>query len=181
MNVNADYDDEAAASDTKGDKVVNVRVWKDKNGHRHVSRSVRVLTAADKAHIHEEVARARAELERARPEMEKAIAAAKIDMKVAEAMRAAEPRIRAEVAKAMAEAGPAMQRAMADAHISEKVMKALRDAQPKIDAAMRQVKAAERKIKVMKIERGDHVSVDADHDNDGDEDNDSDNDDQNDK
>lgn len=181
VNVNAGDDDESA--DVRGDKVVKVRVWKDKNGHRHVSRTVRVLNHADMARVHDEMRRAQVEIERARPEMEKAIASAKIDMKVAEAMRAAEPRIRAEVAKAMAEAGPAMQRAMADAHISEKVMKALRDAQPKIEAAMRQAKAAERRIKIMKVERGDHVSADVDQDNDADEDNDNDDhdEDQNDK
>ncbi len=62
------------------------------------------------------------------PEIEKALAAAKVDEKVAKAMRDVEPRIRAEIQRAMAEAKPEIRRAIAEAHISEKVMKALHDA-----------------------------------------------------
>ena len=64
-------------------------------------------------------------------------------------MREVEPRIRAEIARAMAEARPEIRRAIAEAHISEKVMKALHDAQPKIDAAMRRAQQEQRHIEII--------------------------------
>jgi hypothetical protein len=138
-----------------GDKVVKVRVWHDKDGRRHVERSVR-LTPADRAeiaHARDEARRAVVEVQRMQPEIDKAVAAAKIDEKVARAMREVEPRVRAEIARAMAEAKPEIRRAIAEAHISEKVMKALHDAQPKIDAAMRRANEAQRRIEIEQVER----------------------------
>jgi len=84
----------------------------------------------------DQVRRAQEEVRRAQPEIEKALAAAKIDESVAKAMQAVEPRVRAEIERAMARARPAIRQAIADAHISEKVARALKEAQPKIDAAI---------------------------------------------
>ena len=91
----------------------------------------------------EQAHRAQEELRRAGPEIEKAIAAAKIDEAVAKAMQMTEPRIRAEIARAMVKARPAIRQAIADAHISENVAKALKEAQPKIDAAIAKARAAQ--------------------------------------
>jgi beta-lactamase regulating signal transducer with metallopeptidase domain len=171
VNVDVDNDDDTVS--VKGDKVVKMRVWRDKEGHRHVIRSERFLSPADKARIHEEVARAQvearraeAEVARVQPEIDKALAAAKINEKVAKAMREAEPRIRAEIDRAMAEAKPEIRRAMAEAHINEKVMKALRDAQPKIDAAIAKAHDKEWHARVMQEERDDASGKDDEADND---------------
>jgi beta-lactamase regulating signal transducer with metallopeptidase domain len=154
-DIDIDSDDGDATINVSGDKVVSVRKWRDKDGHVHVSRSVR-LTPADRAEIaraQHEVKRAMVEVRRIQPEVEKALAAAKVDEKVARAMREVEPRIRAEIDRAMAEAKPEIRRAIAEAHISEKVMKAIHDAQPKIDAAMRRMDEAQRRIEIKRIER----------------------------
>lgn len=161
-------DDESDASHD-GEREVQVREYRDKDGHRHIERSERVLSDADRARVREDMAHARAEVARVQPEIEKALAAAKVDEKVAKAMRDVEPRIRAEIQRAMAEAKPEIRRAIAEAHISEKVMKALHDAQPKIDAALRQASEAERRVRIERTV-GDHVSVDVDRDNDDDND-----------
>ena len=118
----------------------------------------------------EQARRAEAEIRKIQPEIERAIAAAKIDDRVAQAMRDVDPKIRAEVARAMARARPAIRKAIADAHISERVAKALRDAQPKIDAAIVKIRKHTDKNGNMIIEREDH---DDDMDVQGDEDNDS--------
>jgi hypothetical protein len=178
---NDNDNDSVATVNPGGDKVVKVRVWRDKNGHRHVERTVGKFTQADRERVDQEVRRARVEVARVQPEIEKAIASARVNAKVAEAMRAAEPRIRAEIAKAMADARPEIRRAIAEAHISEKVMKALHDAQPQIDAAMRRANEAERSVRIERTERHGDVSVNADQDNDNDNDNDNDDDKQNDR
>jgi beta-lactamase regulating signal transducer with metallopeptidase domain len=114
---------------------------------KHIHRAVRVIRldkldevhGMDRAQIDESIEQARraeAEVRKAEPEIERAIAAAKIDERIAEAMRDVDPKIRAEVARAMEKARPAIRRAIADAHISERVAKALHDAQPRIDAAI---------------------------------------------
>jgi beta-lactamase regulating signal transducer with metallopeptidase domain len=122
----------------------------------------------------EQVRRGEEEMRRVQPEIDKAMAEAKIDAKVAEAMRAAEPRIRAEIDRAMAKAKPEIRRAIAEAHISEKVMKALRDAQPKIDAAMAEVRKAQHDVRIEREERHDDASEKVeDRDDESDSDNDS--------
>ncbi len=173
----ADIDDDEGA-DAKGDRNVKVRVWTDKDGRRHETRTVRTLSPAEKAHIDKEVARAQeearragAEIQRMQPEIEKALAAAKVNEKVARAMREVEPRIRAEINKAMAEARPEIRAAIAEAHISEKVMKAIHDAQPKIDEAMRRANEAERRVRVTHTDNG-HISVHVDRDDDNDDEDD---------
>jgi len=116
--------------------------------HRH---SVNVHRDEDDFHFDqaqvdaaiEQAHRAQEELRRAAPEIEKALASAKIDEAVANAMQMTEPRIRAEIARAMAKARPAIRQAIADAHISENVAKALKEAQPKIDAAIAKARAAQ--------------------------------------
>jgi len=150
-----DSDDGDAMVNVSGNKIVSVRKWRDKDGHVHVSRSVR-FTPADKAeiaHARDEARRAAVEIRRIQPEIQKALADAKIDEKVALAMRDVEPRVRAEIDRAMAEARPEIRRAIAEAHISERVAKALREAQPKIDAAMRSAERAQRRIEIKRIER----------------------------
>jgi len=128
---------------TPPNHTVHVRVIHHKHG-------VEVRTDEDDFHIDqahvdaaiEQAHRAQEELRRAEPEIEKALASAKIDEAVAEAMRMTEPRIRAEIARAMAKARPAIRQAIADAHISENVARALKEAQPKIDAAIAKARAA---------------------------------------
>jgi len=112
----------------------SVKVYRDEDVHFD---QAQVDVAIEQAH------RAQEELRRAGPEIEKAIAAAKIDEAVAKAMQMTEPRIRAEIARAMAKARPAIRQAIADAHISENVAKALEEAQPKIDAAIAKARAAQ--------------------------------------
>jgi len=113
----------------------SVKVYRDEDDFHFDQAQVDV--AIEQAH------RAQEELRRAGPEIEKAIAAAKIDEAVAKAMQMTEPRIRAEIARAMAKARPAIRQAIADAHISENVAKALKEAQPKIDAAIAKARAAQ--------------------------------------
>ena len=150
---------------------VHVHSWTDKNGHRHVERSERLLTAAERAQIREEMARARVEVARIHPEIQKAIAAAKIDENVAKAMRDIEPQIRAEIDRAMAEAKPEIRRAIAEAHISEKVMKAIHDAQPKLDAALAKARARGERIRIERVERhGDNVESSVEDRGDGNDD-----------
>ncbi len=178
-DVTADIDDDEGAADVKGDRNVKVRVWTDKDGRRHEIRTVHTLSPAEKARVDKEVARAQqeaqrasAEIQRIQPEIEKALAAAKVDEKVARAMREVEPRIRAEINKAMAEARPEIRAAIAEAHISEKVMKAIHDSQPKIDEAMRRANEAERRIRIERTDNNGHVSVHVDRDDDGDDEDD---------
>ena len=83
-----------------------------------------------------EMRKAAVELDKIGPEVDRAIAAAKIDEKVAQAMRDVEPRIRAEVARAMAKARPEIRRAITEARISEKVARAIDEAMPQIDVAI---------------------------------------------
>ena len=134
----------AVTPTTPSDRAVHVRTTR----HKH---SVKVYRDEDDFHFDqaqvdvaiEQAHRAQEELRRAGPEIEKAIAAAKIDEAVAKAMQMTEPRIRAEIARAMAKARPAIRQAIADAHISENVAKALEEAQPKIDAAIAKARAAQ--------------------------------------
>jgi Zn-dependent metalloprotease len=129
---------------TPPNHAVHVRVIHHKHG-------VEVRTDEDDFHIDqaqvdaaiEQAHRAQEEMRRVQPEIEKALAAAKIDESVARAMQDVEPRVRAEIARAMAKARPAIRQAIADAHISEKVAKALKDAQPKIEAAIAKARAAQ--------------------------------------
>jgi beta-lactamase regulating signal transducer with metallopeptidase domain len=95
---------------------------------------------------------AEAELAKVEPEIERAIAAAKIDEKIAKAMQDADPKIRADVARALAKAQPEIRRAIAEAHISERVARALQDAQPKIDAAIAKARKADEGRRVIRIE-----------------------------
>jgi beta-lactamase regulating signal transducer with metallopeptidase domain len=122
----------------------------------------------------EEARHAEAELRKVEPEIERAIAEAKIDERVAKAMRDVDPKIRAEVARAMEKARPAIRKAIADAHISERVAKALHDAQPKIDAAIVRIqKRVDRDGNVTvhrDMEDGDDADADHDEGNDSNED-----------
>jgi beta-lactamase regulating signal transducer with metallopeptidase domain len=157
--------------------VVRVRVIHHKDGDVEEQRDEHdvQVNQAEMDRAMEEVRRSSEELKRVQPEIDKAMDAAKIDAKVAEAMRAVEPKIRAEIARAMAQAKPEVRRAIAEAHISEKVMKALKDAQPKIDAAMAEMRKAHRDVQV-RVERDDNASGKDDY-NDDESDSDSDNDD----
>ncbi len=127
---------------TAPDHAVHVRTVHHKHG-------VTVYTDREDFHFDraqmdaamEQVRRAQEEVRRAQPEIEKALAAAKIDESVAKAMQDVEPRVRAEIERAMAKARPAIRQAIADAHISEKVAKALKEAQPKIEAAIAKARA----------------------------------------
>ena len=152
---------------------------------RHVQHAVRVIRIDDAGHdmhidraemedAQRQARQAEIELAKIQPEIDRAIAAAKIDERVAKAMRDVEPRVRAEVAAAMAKAQPAIRKAIAQARISERVAKALRDAQPRIDAAM---------VRIQKrIDKNGNVTIhsevedgnDADRDNDEANDNDDD-------
>jgi beta-lactamase regulating signal transducer with metallopeptidase domain len=121
----------------------------------------------------EQMRQAEAEIRRIQPEIERAIAAAKIDQRVAEALRDVDPKVRAEVARALEQARPAIRKAIADAHISERVAQALKDAQPKIDAAIVRIHKRVDKDGNVTIEREDHgddLDVQSDEDNDNDED-----------
>lgn len=136
---NVDDEDDAAPAD----RVVKVR--ETRHGHHHtVERTEHVIhvDSADPAERAEmerdeaEMIKSRAELEKIGPDVDRAIAEAKIDEKVAQAMRDVEPRIRAEVARAMAKARPEIRKAIADAHLSEKVARAVAKAMPQIDVAI---------------------------------------------
>ncbi len=78
-------------------------------------------------------------------------------------MRDVEPRIRAEVARAMAKARPEVRKAIADAHLSEKVARALAEARPEIDAAIAKAHAAHRHVRV-EVRQDDEAGKDEDHD-----------------
>jgi beta-lactamase regulating signal transducer with metallopeptidase domain len=139
MVTNADDDEDA----TPADRVVKVR--EVRHGHnRTIERTEHVIHIdragpADQAAMERdeaEMRKAQMQLDKIGPEVDRAIAAAKIDEKVAEAMRDVEPRIRAEVARAMAKARPEIRKAIADAHISEKVARAVAEAMPQIDVAI---------------------------------------------
>jgi beta-lactamase regulating signal transducer with metallopeptidase domain len=171
--VDADNDDEAPAAKVK--KTVVVHVYKDKNGHRHVVRTDHI-SPEDQAQIDRadvEAQRAEDEVARIQPEIDRALANAKIDEKVAKALRDVEPRVRAEVARAMAQARPEIRKALAEAHIDETVAKAMRDVQPQIDAAVRQAQQESKRVRVEV--RRDHVAPEAQEPGDA-EDNDQDND-----
>lgn len=160
MAVDADDADDAAPAD----RVVQVR--ESRHGHHHtiertehVVRIDHAMTAQDEA----EMRKAEAELERVGPEVDRALAAARIDEKVAEAMRDVEPRIRAEVARAMAKARPEIRKAIADAHLSEKVARALADARPQIDAAIAKAHEAHRHVRI-EMHQGDDEAPGDDQD-----------------
>jgi beta-lactamase regulating signal transducer with metallopeptidase domain len=130
----------SAAPAAPASPVVRVHVIR----HRHGVRTEQDVNV-DQVQIDAAMERARmaeAELRKVEPQIEKAIAAAKIDEKVARAMADLDPRVRAEVARALAKARPAIRQAIADAHISEKVAQALREAQPRIDAAIAKARKA---------------------------------------
>jgi hypothetical protein len=111
-----------------------------------------------------------AELDRVRPEIDKALDEAKIDAKVAKALKDVEPRVRAEIDRAMAQARPEIRKAIADAHISEKVAKALAEARPKIDAALAEAAKASRRVRIEMHDEGDvHAKVDEDKSDDADD------------
>ncbi len=105
------------------------------------------VNQAEIARAAEQARQAEAEIRKIQPEIERAIAAAKIDERVAQAMRDADPKMRAEVLRALEQARPAIRKAIADAHISERVAQALKAAQPKIDAAIVRIQ------NVVRIER----------------------------
>jgi phage baseplate assembly protein W len=130
------------------------------------------MNQAEIARATEQARRADVEIRRIQPEIERAIAAAKIDQRVAEALRDVDPKVRAEVARALEQARPAIRKAIADAHISERVAEALKRAQPRIDAAIVRIRKHEDKNGNVIIERDDHGDDmdDAGDDNDNDAD-----------
>jgi beta-lactamase regulating signal transducer with metallopeptidase domain len=99
-------------------------------------RHLRHFTPADEVRIEAEVRRAQDEVARAEPEIRKAVSAARIDEHVARALANLQPRIDAEVQRALAGARPEIRKALADAHIAERVHEALARAKPEIDAAI---------------------------------------------
>ena len=164
LATNVDDEDDAAPAD----RVVKVR--ETRHGHdRTVERTEHVIHVdnADPAEIERneaEMRKAEAEMEKIGPEVDRAIAAAKIDEKVAEAMRDVEPRIRAEVARAMAKARPEIRKAIADAHISEKVARALAEARPQIDAAIARAHDAHHHVRIEVHQDDEAPGTDEDHD-----------------
>lgn len=117
--------------------------------------------------------RAQAEIRKIQPEIERAIAEARIDERVANAMRDVDPKIRADVARALEQARPAIRRAIADAHISERVAEALQEAQPKIDAAIVRIQKRIDKdgnLTIRREDHGDDMDVQSDVDDEGDAD-----------
>ena len=153
---------------TPPNRVVHVRIVHRRHGVdvRRDEEDVRMDQAQIDAAI-EQSRRAEVELRRAEPEIEKALDAAKIDEQVAKAMRDVEPRIRAEVARAIANAKPAIRQAIADAHISEKVARALQEARPKIDAAIAKAQKAEKQVRIELIERDNEAPDQNEHDEQG--------------
>ena len=134
------------------------------------------LSKAEIERTQEQMRQAQAEMRKIQPEIERAIAAAKIDERVAQAMRDVDPKIRAEVVRALEQARPAIRKAIADAHISERVAKALQDAQPRIDAAMVRIQKRIDKDGNVVIHSDMEGGADADNDDDNDNDSDADND-----
>lgn len=135
-------DDEAPAVNAVAPKAVSkhrkhVHIVRVENG-KVLEDSMRdvEMSQAEIARAAEQARQAQVEIRKIQPEIERAIAAANIDERVAQAMRDADPKVRAEVLRALEQARPAIRKAIADAHISERVAKALQDAQPKIDAAI---------------------------------------------
>lgn len=148
-------DSDDATDAGPADRTVQVRTTR----HNHdlkVEKTVRIIHL-DRDQIDRDAASARVaidEFAKAGPEIDRAIAEAKIDEKIAKAMQDANPKIRAEVARALAQARPAIRKAIAEAHISERVAQALREAQPKIDAAM-----AKAQKRIIVIRRDDEAPV----------------------
>jgi beta-lactamase regulating signal transducer with metallopeptidase domain len=138
--------------------IVRVRTIHHKDGSVEVQRDEHLADKAEMDRAMVEVRRGEDEMRRVQPEIDKAMQDAQIDAKVAEAMREAEPRIRAEIDRAMAKAKPEIRRAIAEAHISEKVMKALKEAQPKIDAAMEEARKGRHEIRIERVERDNDAS-----------------------
>lgn len=99
-------------------------------------RHARHLAPAEEARVEAEVQRAQDEIARAEPEIRKAVNAAKVDERVARAIARIQPRIDAEVQRALARARPEIRKALAEAHIAERVHEALAKAKPEIDAAI---------------------------------------------
>jgi beta-lactamase regulating signal transducer with metallopeptidase domain len=151
--------------------IVRVRTIHHKDGSVEVQRDEHLADKAEMDRAMVEVHRGEDEMRRVQPEIDKAMQDAQIDVKVAEAMRAAEPRIRAEIDRAMAKAKPEIRRAIAEAHISEKVMKALKDAQPKIDAAMQEARKGQHVVRIERVEHDNDASG-KDDDRDDESDND---------
>jgi beta-lactamase regulating signal transducer with metallopeptidase domain len=136
---------EPATPATPPHHLAHVRIIHYRHGVRteqDLSDQAQIDAAMKQAH------QAEAELRRVEPEVEKALASAKIDETVAKAMRAVEPRVRAEIARAMAKAQPAVRQAIADAHISEKVAQALEKARPQIAAAIARAQEAQRRVRI---------------------------------
>jgi beta-lactamase regulating signal transducer with metallopeptidase domain len=147
---------------TPPDRAVHVRIVR----HRHGVRSEEDMRM-DQVQIDaaiEQARQAQEQLRRVEPEIRRAIAAARIDEKVVKAMQDAEPRVRAEMARAIARAQPAIRQAIADAHISEKVAQALKEAQPKIDAAIAKAHAAQWRARVEVETHEDEASDQSDQD-----------------
>ena len=151
--------------------IVRVRTIHHKDGSVEVRRDEHLADKAEMDRAMADVRRGEDEMRRVQPEIDKAMQDAQIDAKVAEAMRDAEPRIRAEIDRAMAKAKPEIRRAIAEAHISEKVMKALKEAQPRIDAAMEEARKGRHVIRIERVEHDNGASEkDDDRDDEGDND-----------
>jgi beta-lactamase regulating signal transducer with metallopeptidase domain len=148
-----------ASPAARPDHVVHVHVIRRRHGapaDQDINiNQVEIDAAMDQAR------QAQDQLRRLEPEIRKAIAAAKIDERVVKAMQDAEPRIRADMARAIARAQPAIRQAIADAHISERVAKALKDAQPRIDAAIAKAREAQRHVRV-EVDSHDDEAADQD-------------------
>ncbi|MBV8976951.1 MAG: M56 family metallopeptidase [Alphaproteobacteria bacterium] len=136
----------------------------------HMSGRMDHASAADMARAEAEMRQAQAELAQVGPQIEVALSDAKIDRKVAEALRDLEPRIRAELERALAKARPEIRKAVAEAHISEKIAKAIAEAQPRIDAAVAKMHANHKVRIEMHDEDGDDADVHADEQSDRDND-----------
>jgi beta-lactamase regulating signal transducer with metallopeptidase domain len=148
--------------------IVRVRTIHHKDGSVEVQRDEHLADKVEMDRAMADVRRGEDEMRRVQPEIDKAMQDAQINAKVAEAMREAEPRIRAEIDRAMAKAAPEIRRAVAEAHISEKVMKALKDAQPRIDAAMEKARKGQHVVRIERVEHDNDASEkDDDRDDEG--------------
>jgi beta-lactamase regulating signal transducer with metallopeptidase domain len=171
-------DDEAPASESHGHAAHALKA------HGAAMRHVMVEMRRHQAEMEaaSEGAREASEaLRKAEPEIEKAIAAAKIDERVAEALAKVEPQVDVKVRAALRKAEPAIRKAIREAHISERVAKALREAQPKIDAAMARVQNQVRAedngdVVIRSVTRDSESAGGSDEDNDRDSDRDDDDD-----
>jgi beta-lactamase regulating signal transducer with metallopeptidase domain len=109
----------------------------------HVSRRIRIETDGRDVHVDQaeidravaEAHRAEAELARIQPAIQQALAAAKVDAKVAKALEKTRPQIEAEVRRAMAEAEPEIRKALAQAKMSEHVRIRIEKARASMEAA----------------------------------------------